>query len=262
MRSTRSILLFLVAAVTMAAIVAGLGASSSDAVSATPTAGRHAAYHDRVRDAVVRGAGVDFAIGTGIGGPSSEACVKGLLREALNRATIDHLRAIYRRPGGVAHAAQALNRLVAPVADHCGNRSWVPELIEAAGALRSGRPIGVALAKLGVTYGPFLGKRCRHVVYPSCERIGIDVVFGHATSRVVAIAGDQRIRLRTPGKHNGIPHHDWVGTFTQTGLADAHGSANRSGELLYAPVELRVTFTTGRRARALFPHVLVTSGWG
>jgi hypothetical protein len=128
--------------------------------------------------------------------------------------------------------------------------------------LRSGISAGAGAKTLGVTYGPFLGKRCRHVAYPRCERIGIDVVFGDAAIRVVAIAGDQQIKLRTPGKHNGIRHRDWVGTFTQTGLARTHKSANRSGELLYAPVELRVTFATGRTTRALFPRVLVTSGWG
>jgi hypothetical protein len=128
--------------------------------------------------------------------------------------------------------------------------------------LRSGISAGAATKTLGVTYGPFLGKRCRDVAYPRCERIGIDVVFRNAATRVVAIAGDQQIKLRTPGKHNGIRHLDWVGTFTQTGLARTHKSANRSGELLYTPIELRVTFATGRTTRALFPHVLVTSGWG
>jgi hypothetical protein len=128
--------------------------------------------------------------------------------------------------------------------------------------LRSGISAGAATQVLGVTYGPFLGKRCRGIGYPRCERIGIDVVFRNPATRVVAIAGDQQIKLRTPGKHNGIQHRDWVGTFTETGLAHTHKSANRSGELLYTPVELRVTFATGHTVRALVPHVLVTSGWG
>jgi hypothetical protein len=223
---------------------------------------RRAAYLDRVRDAVVRGTSADFAIGTGIGGPPFEACVKGLMREALDGPTISNLVAVYRRPGGVAYAAQALNALAGPLAADCGHRYWVPELIEAARGLRSGRPIGAALAKLGVTYGPYLGKRCRHVGYPGCERIGIDVVFGHAATRVVALLGGQQIRLRTPGEHNGIGYRDWVGTFTHTGLACTHQFSNRRGHLAYVPVELVVDFATGRRARALFPHVLVSSGWG
>lgn len=56
--------------------------------------------------------------------------------------------------------------------------------------LRSGSPASVAAATLGVTYGPYLGKRCRHVAYPGCELIGIDVVFRRAATRVLAIAGD------------------------------------------------------------------------
>jgi hypothetical protein len=223
---------------------------------------RRVAYLDRVRHAVVHGAASDFAIGARVGGPSFEACVKGLLREALDGPTISNLVAVYRRPHGVAYAAQALNGLTAPLAASCGHRSWVPELIEAARGLRSGQPIGAAIEKLGVTYGPYLGKRCRHVAYPGCEPIGIDVVFGHAATRVVAQVGDQQIKLRTPGKHNGITYRDWVGTFTHTGLAHTHKSANRSGELLYVPVELRVHFASGRRSRALLPHVLVSSGWG
>src|SRR5262245_7820230 len=101
-----------------------------------------------------------------------------------------------------------------------------------ADGLRSGGTNGAATAKLGVTYGPYLGKRCRHTAYPHCELIGVDIVFGRAATRVEAIAGAQRIRLRTPGKHSGVRRHDWVGTFTATDLARTHDSANRSGELL------------------------------
>lgn len=119
-----------------------------------------------------------------------------------------------------------------------------------------------ATAKLGVTYGPFLGKRCRDVAYPRCELIGIDVVLGRAASRVFAVAGDQRIRLRTPGEHNGIPRHDWVGTFTATNLARDHHSANRAGQLLRVPVWIQVEFAGGDHARARFPRVQVTPGWG
>jgi hypothetical protein len=127
---------------------------------------------------------------------------------------------------------------------------------------RSAGPNGAAAVKLGVTYGPYLGKRCRDIAYPRCELIDVDVVFGRAATRVEAIAGAQRIRLRTPGKHSGARRHDWVGTFTATGLARTHDSANRSGELLYVPVEIRVRFADGRRAHAVFPHVLVAPGWG
>ena len=240
-RRSNFLLLAAVGAAVVAMLLAGCGstdpgeATASGAPRSAPPRGtvaerlaslerlavheRRAAYLDRVRDAVVRGTSADFAIGTGIGGPPFEACVKGLLREALDGPTISNLVAVYRRPDGVAYAAQALNALAAPLAADCGHRSWVPELIEAARGLRSGRPIGAAIEKLGVTYGPYLGKRCRHLAYPGCERIGIDVVFGHAATRVVATVGGQQIRLRTPGEHNGVVYRDWVGTFTHTGLA-------------------------------------------
>ena len=219
---------------------------------------------ERVRDAVVHGAGRDFAQGTGIGGPSFEACVKASLREALDGPTIGRLVAVYRRPEGTARAAQALNRIASPLAAKCGHRSWVPELIEAANGLRSAGPNGAATEKLGVAYGPYLGKRCRGTAYPRCERIGVDIVFGRAATRVEAVAGAQRIRLRTPGENSGVPRHDWVGTFTEADLARTQDSADRSGErrYLYVPVEVRVRFADGRRVRAVFPHVLVAPGWG
>jgi hypothetical protein len=114
---------------------------------------------------------------------------------------------------------------------------------------------------VGVTYGPYLGKRCRHTGYRDCELIGIDIVLGHAATSVVAIAGDQKISLRTPGKHNGIPYRDWVGNFTHAGLARRR-SDRRAGDLIYVGVEVRVRFADGRRDHAFFPRVLVSSGWG
>jgi hypothetical protein len=247
----------LVAVVSVVLASCGSGASSSS--PAASSQGR-VAYLDRVRDAVVHGAATDFALGTGIGGPSFEACVKGSLRGALDGPTIGNLAAVYRRPQGVAYAAQALNALAAPLATACGRRSWVPELVEAARGLRSAAPIGAAIQKLGVTYGPYLGMRCRRSGYGRCERVGIDVVFGHAATRVVAVAGSKTIRLRTPGEHNRIVYRDWVGTFT---CADfPRRNHHRDQDLVYVPVELRVHFADGRRARALFPHVLVSSGWG
>lgn len=117
-----------------------------------------------------------------------------------------------------------------------------------------------AIEKLGVTYGPYLGMRCRHVGYGRCGRVGIDVVFGHAATRVTATIGSaQTIRLRTPGRHNGVEYRDWVGTFTHPDLPPRR---NRDQALAYVTIELRVEFADGRRAEALFPHVLVSSGWG
>jgi hypothetical protein len=275
-RTRGAVLLLSVVAVALAACGGGVASSRDDRPSAArqdpietriatlerlSDHGRRVAYLERVRDAVVRGAAADFAHGTGIGGRPFEACVKGLLREKLDGPTIANLVAVYRRPSGTAYAAQALNALAAPLAAACGHRSWVPELVEAARGLRSAGPIGAAIRKLGVTYGPYLGKRCRHHGYRGCELIGIDIVFGHAATRVVAIAGDQRISLRTPGRHNGIRYRDWVGNFTHAGLS-RRGPDHGAADLVYVGVEVRVHFADGRRVHALFPHVLVSSGWG
>jgi hypothetical protein len=213
---------------------------------------------ERIRDAVVRGAARDFAQGTGIGGPSFERCVEGRLRGALDAPTIGRLVAIYRGPEGPALAAQALNRIASPLAAKCGHRYWVPELVEAAHGLRAAGPRGAVTEKLGVTYGPYLGRRCRHV-HRGCGLVGIDIVFGRAATAVEATAGSQTIRLRTPGRHSGVKFRDWVGTFTRTGFARI---PHPHRDLLYVPVEIRVHFAGGRRARAVFPHVLVAPGWG
>lgn len=241
------------------ALLAGCGATGSE--EATATGAHRGAELERVRDAVLRGAKADFALGTGIGGPSFEACVAGRLRKALDAPTIADLVAVYRGPYGTAYAAQALNALAAPLAARCGHRSWVPELIEAARGLRSAHPFGAAVEKLGVTYGPYLGMRCRNVGYGRCARVGIDVVFRAAAKRVEATIGDaQTIRLRTPGQHNRVAGHDWVGTFTRPELPPRHHHQDQA--LVYVPIELRVEFAGGRRAHARFPHVLVSSGWG
>jgi len=131
------------------------------------------------------------------------------------------------------------------------------------GSTASGSGISpdAAAKSLGVTYGPFLGLRCSHpVAKADCERIGIDVVFRRAATRVVAVAGDQRIALRTPGQHSGVRRHDWVGTFTEAGLAP--GSYKNGVNVIRVPVELQVTFANGRHARGLFPQALLAPGWG
>ena len=137
-------------------------------------------------------------------------------------------------------------------------------MIEQALAAARGRvagPTGAAAKHLGVTYGPFLGLRCSHpVAKADCERIGIDVVFRRPAIRVVAVAGSQRIILRTPGKHDGVRRRDWVGTFTESGIAP--GSYDSGVNVIRVPVEVRVTFAGGRHAHALFPQALLAPGWG
>jgi hypothetical protein len=260
-RSRKSVTLLALAALSVAAVAAIFaigGGTASDSARAAGTQER-AAYLERVRDAVVHGAATDFAQGTGIGGPSFEACVKGQLREALDRPTIARLVAVYRRPYGTAGAAQALNALTAPLAARCGHRTWVPELVGAAQGLRSAAANGAVNAELGVTYGPYLGRRCHRPGPRNCDTIGIDVVFGRAATRVEAIAGSRTIRLRTPGQNTGIRSRDWVGTFTDADFGRI--GKRHHGNVAYTAVELRVRFADGHRARALLPHVLVSPGW-
>jgi hypothetical protein len=241
-------------------LAALLAATAGGSGPAAPGSGR-AAYYAHVRDAVVRGVDRDYAEGTGIAGPDFQACLKRRLRDALDPPTIDTLAAIYRRPGGPAYAAQTLNAIASPLAAKCGHRAWVPELVDAAHGLSFTRPAGAAARHLGVTYGPFLGLRCSHpVAKADCERIGIDIVFRRAAARVVAIAGDQRIQLRTPGQHDGVRRHDWVGTFTEAGIAP--GSYENGVNVIRVPVELQVTFAVGRHAEALFPKAILAPGWG
>ena len=125
---------------------------------------------------------------------------------------------------------------------------------------RSGIHAPVSARELGVTYGPYLGKRCRHADYCHCDLIGIDLVLSRRATRVVAELGGERIALRTPGKHNGILHRDWVGNFTHPDLH--HHRSARGSHLIYVPVGLHVHFADGHRATTYLPRVLISSGWG
>jgi hypothetical protein len=243
--------------VVLAAFLAATAGGSGSAASGSG----NSAYFDHVRDAVVQGSGRDFAEGTGIGGPAYAACVTSELGAALDPPTISSLASVYRRPGNSALVAQILNAITLPGATRCGHRHWVPELTGAARGLSFSHDTGVAVRTLGVSYGPFLGVRCRKAGSRHCGRVGIDVVFRRPATSVVAYIGGQKTRLATPGLHSGITNHDWVGTFTHSRFIP-HGSFNIDNEPFYVAVELRVIFAGGRHAHALFPRVLVAPGWG
>jgi hypothetical protein len=253
----RHIALALLIPVVLAAFLAATAGGSG-------TAARHsgrAAYFDRVRDAVVQGAGRDFAEGAGVSGARFQACVKSELGAALDPPTISGLASVYRRPGNSAYVAQTLNAIALPGATRCGHRSWVPELTGAARGFSFSHDTGVAVRTLGVTYGPYLGVRCRKAYTRHCGRVGIDVVFRGPATSVVAYIGGQKTRLVTPGQHSGVTNHDWVGTFTHSRFIPP-GPFNADNEPLYVAVELRVIFAGGRHAHALFPRVLLAPGWG
>jgi hypothetical protein len=228
---------------------------------------------ERVRGAVLKGAAKDFAQGTGIGGPVFESCFRGLLGKALDQPTIARLVQVYRRRDGQQFAAQALNAIASPLGAKCGRRSYVPELVEASRGLRGGKPAELGVRRLGVTYGPYLGVRCHRTGRLGCDRVGIDVVFSTAVTSVTAVVGARRLRLRTPGMHSGIRYRDWVGTFTRAGMgrpeSPFHVRSYGRGHTMwtgspptYVPVELQVVFADGRTAKALFPSVFLSPGWG
>jgi hypothetical protein len=231
------------------------------------------ASFERVRGAVLRGTAKDFAQGTGIGGPAFESCVRGLLGKALDRPTIARLVQVYRRPDGQQFAAQALNALASPLGAKCGHRPYVPELVEASRGLREGKPAGPAERALDVIYGPYLGVRCRRAGHIGCDRVGIDVVFSTASTRVTAVVGAHHLQLHTPGMHSGVRYRDWVGTFTRAGMdrpgspfhVRSYGRAHAvwaGSPATYVPVELQVAFADSRTAKALFPGVFLSPGWG
>lgn len=250
----------------------GSPAGTSSVGSAKGLRGSGDAEARHLRDSVVRGLERDFAEGTRVGGPAFESCLDRRLRKALDRPTLAGLVQVYRRPTGQPYAAQALNILAEPLAVDCGHRHFVPEMVNASRGLRGGKPAGAAVRKLGVTYGPYLGVRCLRAGHIACDRVGIDIVFRRAATGVVAVIGERHLRLRTPGMHSRVPRHDWVGTLTDAGLAtkgsplaieDPYGPQRWSGSPpVYVPVELRVTYASGRRAHALFAHVFLSPGWG
>jgi hypothetical protein len=275
---------FALAPVAIAIVAVGCGSGSSPASagrldSTVASLQRAAASRSRsddfqrLRTAVLAGAVRDFAEGTGIGGPGYENCVLGLLREALDRPALTRLVQVYRRPDGQQFAAQALNALASPLGARCGHRPYVPELIEASRGLSRGWLAGSAVKRLGITYGPYLGVRCRRPNHPGCDLVGIDVVFRHAASRVLALIGDRRVRLHTPGMHDGVRYRDWVGSLSHAGM-DRPGSPFEipdNGRAIgvwagsppvYVPVEFDVTYADGRHARALISRVFLSPGWG
>jgi hypothetical protein len=125
---------------------------------------------------------------------------------------------------------------------------------------RSGIDAPVTAKEMGVTYGRYLGKRCRYADYTDCNLIGIDVVFSRRATRVVDELGGERIVLRTPGKHNGIPHRDRVGNFTHPDLH--HHRSIKGTYLITVTGGLHVRFADGHRATTFLPRVLISSGWG
>lgn len=148
-------------------------------------------------------------------------------------------------------------------------RTQIEQLMD---SLRVSGPAGHAVRDLPVSYGPFIGLRCRLGNSIYCDKIGLDVVLGEKASSVSASIAGRRIPLRTPGAHNGVRGKDWVGLLTNVELTrkgspfyirGTRGSAVWNGKPpVYVPIQITATSASGQRRTATFPHVFLAPGWG
>jgi len=129
---------------------------------------------------------------------------------------------------------------------------------------------GRSEARLAVTYGPYLGVRCRQPNVTRCDRVGIDVVLKVRAIGVSASIGGRRISLGTPGFHNGVSGRDWVGDLAPAGLA-RKGSPLNTGSAgghwagdppVYVPIRITAAYGDGSRRSMTFPRVPLRPGWG
>jgi hypothetical protein len=260
----------------------GVGCGSSGSEAPAPASGSSAPLSsaatdfNRMRDKVVLGLATDFRGGTHAGPKGFGLCVRLGVRRALTRAQLSRIVSVYRRPGGQAFAAQALNAMAAPIGAECGGAKFVPELIGAAEALGGDYPLsrlGIAARRLGIGYRPYLGVRCRRPGATGCDEVGIDLVLHREAASVTAWVGGRRVRMRTPGLHNGVVGRDWVGYLGRVGFdrpgspfhIDANGR-NRGtwagSPPVYLPVRLAIGYPDESRVLGTVPRVFLSPGWG
>jgi hypothetical protein len=261
----------------------GCGSSGSSGGQApAPVAGSSAPLSpaatdfNRMRDKVVLGLATDFRAGTHAGPDGFGLCVRLGMRRVLSRAQLSRLVSVYRRPGGQAFAAQALNALAAPIGAECGGAKFVPELIGAAEALGGEYPLSrleIAARRLGIGYGPYLGVRCARPGSTHCDQVGIDVVLHREAAAVTTWVGGRRLHLQTPGLHNGVAGRDWVGYLGRVGLdrpespfyipLNGRNPGTWAGyPAVYVPVRLAIAYPSGDRVLGTVPRVFLSPGWG
>ena len=260
----------------------GSAAASSGSEAPAPVAGSSAPLSpaatdfNRMRDKVVLGLATDFRAGTHAGPDGFGLCVRLGMRRVLTRAQLSRLVSVYRRPGGKAFAAQALNALAAPIGAECGGAKFVPELIGAAEALGGEYPLSrleIAARRLGIGYGPYLGVRCARPGSTHCDQVGIDVVLHREAAAVTAWVGGRRLHLQTPGLHNGVVGRDWVGYLARVGLdrpespfyipLNGRNPGTWAGyPAVYVPVRLAIAYPSGDRVLGTLPRVFLSPGWG
>ena len=133
----------------VSAALTGCGADESTPAATTvattaPSAQLPASLtdYDVMRDKVLLGLAKDFRAGTHAGPRGYALCVRLGVRRALSVDRLNRLVAVYRRPDGQPFAAQALNRLAAPIGAECGGAKFVPELVSSSEALGGRYPLG------------------------------------------------------------------------------------------------------------------------
>jgi hypothetical protein len=151
-------------------------------------------------------------------------------------------------------------------------RDDVERLIDSL-AVHAATEDGLARPRLAITYGPYLGVRCRKANSIRCDRVGIDVVLRRRALEVSAELGGRTVTLQTPGLHNGVRGKDWVGTLPRTGMT-CEGSAffiPAAGRddgtwvgdpSVQVPVRLIATYADGGRGEVLLRRVPLRPGWG
>jgi hypothetical protein len=182
------------------------------------------------------------------------------------------LLALVRREGDRRFASQALNELMAPVAERCGGRRYVPELIAAAEPLVGVRIVEPRARRLGLSYGPYIGVACPRANLTGCDRIGFDFVLRkEAVAATASIAG-RPVRLFTPGLHDGVRGKDWAGYMNDVGL-NREGSPFEipgSGPTrhwdgdpsVYLPVRIVASYPSGRQETIELSRVRLSPGFG
>lgn len=226
---------------------------------------------EHLRRAVLRGVGRDYLGGTQVGPPSFGLCLQRGMRTLLHERNLRALALVYRRPAGQQFTAQALTDLAAPVGAGCGGRRFVPMLIEASIAFRTGRlrPVGVAASLIR---GPRLGVACPRAGSIRCDRVGIDLVLRRAASAVTATVAGRVLRLR-PAGGDGAAGRRWTGDLVRAGL-DRPGSplyvSPQGGRRriwggyppVFVSVRLEIAHPRGGRATGIVPRVSLEPGRG
>jgi hypothetical protein len=224
-----------------------------------------------MRNLVLRGVTADYRSGTRVGPVRFGRCLRNGLRQLLDEQELKSLAMVYRRPAGQQSTAQLLNHLAVPVGDRCGGREYVPQLIHASFAFRSGRLPPLQARGPRAAFGPDLEVACEKASSTLCDSIGFDLRLEQGATAVWAWVAGQSTRLTSPGPIAGgasAEGRDWSGYLRNVGL-EKKGSplflprGSRAEGLwagqppVYVPVWLTIAYPDKRRETAVFPRIFL-----